>query len=126
MVTFLKSLLGSTGVNVYAVVMVAAGAIYPLVTGEWRNSTTSKVFLVLKWLGLVAAILAITKLGPVALQEPGMLPFLFNKLVVSVGLIVPIGAVFLAFLVSYGLLECIGILVQKMMRPVWKTPGNRY
>lgn len=124
MVTFLKFLLGSTGVNVYAMVMIAAGAIYPLVTGEWRNSTTSKIFLGLKWLGLAAAILAVTQLGPEALQEPGMLPFLFNKLVVSVGLIVPIGAVFLAFLVSYGLLECIGILVQKLMRPVWKTPGR--
>lgn len=51
-------------------------------------------------------------------------PFLFNKLVIPVGLLVPIGAVFLALLVGYGLLEYIGVLVQPVMRPLWKTPGR--
>ena len=45
-------------------------------------------------------------------------------LVVPVGLLVPIGAVFLALLVGYGLLEYVGVLVQPVMRPVWRTPGR--
>ncbi|WP_242495668.1 YjiH family protein [Salinicola tamaricis] len=53
-----------------------------------------------------------------------MLPFLFDKLVIPVGLIVPIGAVFLALLIGYGLLEFIGVLVQPVMRPIWRTPGR--
>ncbi|MGF1683738.1 YjiH family protein [Photobacterium minamisatsumaniensis] len=122
-VTYLKTSLGS-GAAWYAVAMIVAGAIYPIVTGKWRNNTTEKVFLLLKWLGVIASIFAVTKSGPAILQEPDMLPFLFNKLVISVGLIVPVGSVFLAFLVSYGLLETIGILLQKLMQPVWKTPGR--
>ena len=39
-------------------------------------------------------------------------------------LLVPIGAVFLALLVGYGLLEFIGVLMQPVMRPVWRTPGR--
>lgn len=41
----------------------------------------------------------------------------------SVGLIVPIGALALAFLIGYGLLEFTGVLVQPVMRPIWRTPG---
>jgi nucleoside recognition membrane protein YjiH len=37
---------------------------------------------------------------------------------------VPVGAVFLALLVGYGLLEYIGVMVQPVMRPVWRTPGR--
>ncbi len=36
----------------------------------------------------------------------------------------PIGAIFLALLISFGLLELIGVLVQPVMRPVWRTPGR--
>ncbi|RMF59732.1 MAG: YjiH family protein [Calditrichaeota bacterium] len=57
-------------------------------------------------------------------MEQDMLPFLFRKLVVPVGIIVPVGAVFLAFLVDYGLLEFVGVLMQPIMKPVWKTPGR--
>lgn len=49
---------------------------------------------------------------------------LYAMLVIPVGLIVPIGAVFLAFLISFGLLELIGVLVQPVMRPIWRTPGR--
>ncbi|MCG7591718.1 MULTISPECIES: YjiH family protein [unclassified Halomonas] len=40
------------------------------------------------------------------------------------GLIVPIGAVFLALLINYGLLEGVGVLCQPLMRPLWRTPGR--
>jgi len=56
--------------------------------------------------------MAYFEFGPALLFEKDMLPFLFNKLVIPVGLIVPLGAIFLAFLISYGLLELIGVLFQ--------------
>ena len=124
MVSWLRSTMGSTVATWYAMGMILAGAIYPIITGSWRHSMTNKVFFLLKWLGVIAGIMAATGLGPAALHTPDMLPFLFNKLVISVGLIVPIGSVFLAFLVGYGLLEAIGILVQKLMQPIWRTPGR--
>src|SRR5699024_3272952 len=39
-------------------------------------------------------------------------------------LIVPIGGIFLAFLLEYGLLEFMGVLFQRIMRPLWKVPGR--
>lgn len=122
-VSWIRSGLGD-GASWYALFMIIAGAMYPIITGNWRNNLTEKVFLFLKLLGVIAAILAITKTGPAQLQTPDMLPFLFEKLVISVGLIVPVGSVFLAFLVSYGLLETIGILLQRLMQPIWRTPGR--
>ncbi|MDO6708058.1 YjiH family protein [Photobacterium sp. 1_MG-2023] len=112
------------GVAWYALAMIVAGAAYPFISGQWSQSLTDKVFSMLKILGAAAAVMAVTGTGPELLHTKDMLPFLFEKLVISVGLIVPIGAVFLSFLVSYGLLELIGILVQPVMRPIWRTPGR--
>lgn len=123
MVNGARSLLGA-GSGWYALAMIIAGALYPLITGQWRRSLTDRIFAVLKIAGVVAAVMALSGWGPAILQEPDMLPFLFNKLVIPVGLIVPIGAIFLALLISYGLLELVGVLVQPIMRPIWRTPGK--
>ena len=123
MVTGLRSLMGEYS-GIYALVMIVAGAAYPLLKGYWRRTVTEGIFSVLKIIGVVVAVMALTGWGPAFLHEPDMLPFLFEKLVIPVGLIVPIGAIFLALLISYGLLELIGVLVQPVMRPIWRTPGR--
>ena len=43
---------------------------------------------------------------------------------VSVTTIVPIGSVFLAFLTGFGLMEFIGVFMEPVMRPFFKTPGR--
>ncbi|QJQ93872.1 MULTISPECIES: YjiH family protein [Halomonadaceae] len=123
MVTALRALLGDA-VRLYAMAVIVAGALYPILTGRWRESRTEQVFTLLKGLGVVFGVLALTGVGPAALHTPDMLPFLFDRLVVSVGLIVPIGAIFLALLINYGLLEGAGVLCQPLMRPLWRTPGR--
>lgn len=123
MVTAARELLGSAA-GLYALTLIVAGAAYPLWKGTWRRSLTDRIFTVLKLAGVAVAIMAMTGWGPGLLHEPDMLPFLFNRLVIPVGLIVPIGAVFLALLISYGLLELIGVLLQPVMRPIWRTPGR--
>ncbi|NDL69521.1 YjiH family protein [Vreelandella alkaliphila] len=123
MVSGARGLLGDAS-GFYALALIASGAAYPLVRGYWNRNVTERIFTGLKLLGVVAALMAITGWGPAFLHEPDMLPFLFDKLVIPVGLIVPIGAIFLALLISYGLLELIGVLVQPVMRPIWRTPGR--
>ena len=123
MVTGARALMGDFS-GFYALALIVAGAIYPLAKGYWNRSLTERIFTVLKLAGVAAALMAMTGLGPGFLHEPDMLPFLFERLVIPVGLIVPIGAVFLALLISYGLLELIGVLLQPVMRPVWRTPGR--
>ncbi len=111
-------------IQIYALLVIIAGGIYPFVKGSWKDSTTQTILSILKLLGVVTAFMAFFSVGPAFLLEKDMLPFLFSKLVVPVGLIVPIGAIFLAFLISYGLLELVGVLLQPIMKPIFKTPGK--
>lgn len=108
----------------YALALILAGAAYPFISGTWKKSKVDMVFSFFKVIGLVVGVMIVFEFGPAWLFDPDMGPFLFNKLVISVGLLVPIGAVFLALLVGYGLLEFIGVLMQPIMRPIWRTPGR--
>ncbi len=108
----------------YALALILAGAAYPFFSGTWRRTTIDMVFSLFKVMGLVVGVMLVFELGPAWLFEPDLGPFLFDALVIPVGLLVPIGAVFLALLVGYGLLEFIGVILQPVMRPVWRTPGR--
>ncbi|SHK61542.1 YjiH family protein [Paramaledivibacter caminithermalis] len=109
---------------IYALIVIIIGGIYPFYKKTWNKDKVTVVFSILKLIGIVVAFMAYFKFGPQWLFEKDMVPFLYNKLVIPVGLIVPIGSVFLAFLVGYGLLEFIGVLMRPIMRPIWKTPGR--
>ncbi|MBM4648767.1 YjiH family protein, partial [Streptococcus pneumoniae] len=61
---------------------------------------------------------------PWVLGDEDLVPFLWNSIATPVGLIVPIGGTFLAFLIGFGLLEFVGVLMQPIMRPLWTTPGR--
>lgn len=108
----------------YALIVIILGAILPFKNKTWNKTKVDMVFSIFKVFGIAVAIMAIFNIGPAVLFEPDMIPFLFNKLVIPVGLIVPVGAIFLTFLVGYGLLEFIGIIMEPVMKPIWKTPGK--
>ncbi|WP_432405271.1 YjiH family protein [Wukongibacter sp. M2B1] len=122
-VTGIKTSLPSIA-PIYALIVIILGGFYPFVKKTWNKDKVTTVFSILKLVGIVVAFMAYLKFGPTWLFEKDMVPFLFNKLVIPVGLIVPIGSAFLAFLVGYGLLEFIGVLMQPVMSPIWKTPGR--
>lgn len=104
--------------------LVIGGAIVPFASGQWRRSTTDVVFSIAKVIGAVVGCLIVFDAMPAWLAAPGMGPFLWEKLVIPVGLLVPVGAIFLALLVGYGLLEFIGVIMQPVMRPLFRTPGR--
>ncbi|MBB2971347.1 YjiH family protein [Mesorhizobium sp. RMAD-H1] len=108
---------------VFVTALIAYGAIAPFIRGTWNKNVTETIFSLLRVLGLVLTGMYLAGIGPAAIFQPDMLPFLFDKLVLSVGLIVPIGGLALAFLIGYGLLELTGVIVQPIMRPIWRTPG---
>lgn len=95
----------------------------PLVTGKWKQSITDGVLTLAKLIGLVLAVLYVSGMAPDAIMQKDMMPFLFEKLALPVGMIVPIGALILAFLIGFGLLEMIGVVMQPIMKPIWRTPG---
>ncbi|WP_309081615.1 YjiH family protein [Zhihengliuella sp.] len=115
---------GAGVVPYYALLVILAGTVAPFVTGAWRASRLKTVFAFLNIVGLTVGIAMVAGIGPAWLMDEQMGPFLFNALVIPVGLIVPIGAIFLAMLVGYGLMEFLGVFLQPVMRPLWRTPGR--
>ena len=124
LVNFLNSGAASLITPYYALLIILLGTLRPFITKSWNDGPVKTVFSLLNILGLAMAILALTFKSPNFLFSPDMVPFLFNKLVIPVGLIVPAGALFLSFIVGYGLMEFIGVIMQPVMRTIWKTPGR--
>lgn len=123
LVSWITAMLGPV-VKYLILGLILAGTIYPFASGRWKDSGVKTLFAFLNILGLATGTMLVFEVGPALLFDPDLGPFLFNKLVIPVGMIVPIGAVFLALLVGYGLMEFVGVLVQRVMRPIWRTPGR--
>ncbi|WP_233191572.1 YjiH family protein [Sporosarcina sp. P18a] len=113
-----------TIVSYYILIIMVLGASYPFYSGVWRKSKIDIIFSGLKVLGAVASFLVLFEIGPTWLLADDMGPYYYSIVLTPIGVLIPIGAIFLALLVGYGLLEFIGILMQPIMRPVWKTPGK--
>ena len=89
-----------TLVVVIAMLLMAYGALEPWVSGSWRENAVTIAFSVLKVLGLAIGVAFLFGIGPEVVYAPGMLPFLFDKLVLSLAIIVPLGSLALVFLIG--------------------------
>lgn len=121
------TLVRKAGDNVIGWVIFALmlfGTVRAITSGKWRTSPVQAVFAAANVVGTIVAFLLLIGKLPAVLQEADLVPFLWSKIVIPVGLIVPIGSMFLALLVSFGLLEFVGVLMQPVMRPIWRTPGR--
>ncbi len=112
------------GAQYLALIAIAAGAIYQFVTGRWKEDIARTVFAFFSVLAVVLCAMLIFGFGPSFLFNEDIGPFILNKLVIPVGLLIPVGAIFLGLLVGFGLMEFIGVMVQPIMRPVFRTPGK--
>lgn len=110
--------------KIFIMIIIILGAIYPFIKGTWNRNTIETIFTLFKVLGVIIGILLIFNIGPSWLlnEQTGM--YVFNYLIIPVGLTVPAGGAVLALLVGYGLLEFVGVYAQKIMYPIWKTPGR--
>ncbi|MDU0479301.1 YjiH family protein [Staphylococcus chromogenes] len=122
-VTALRTYAGSL-VPWLLLALIAYGTIRQFVTGKWRNDLLTGAFSVANIVGLAVSTLYVTGQLTGVLAAKDLVPFLFEKITTPVGLIVPIGSMFLALIVCYGLLEYVGVLMQPVMRPIWRTPGR--
>lgn len=122
-VTLITKTLG-TGTQYLALAAIIAGTIYQFVSGRWKEDYARMAFAALSLLAVVFCAMLVFGFGPAFLHNPDIGPFILNKLVISVGLLIPVGAIFLGLLVGFGLMEFIGVMVQPIMRPVFHTPGK--
>lgn len=108
----------------YTILLIYLGALLPFYDRTWHKNRVHKVLTVLKLIATVFATMFLLGKGPAILMSDNMIPFLFIKISYSVALVVPIGAALLTFLVDYGLLEFLGVLMRPIMKPIWKVPGS--
>lgn len=108
----------------YALLLIMIGAVYPFIKGTWKRSFTDLSFSVLKVLGVLVGLMVVFNFGPDFVLSKDLGPFLYEKLAIPLGVLIPIGSIFLSLLVGYGLLEFIGVLCRPFMRPVFNTPGK--
>ena len=110
--------------TIYGTAVVMIGAIYPVLRKTWNKDKVTMVFSFLKLLAIPFMIMWLMQAGPARWFDSDMMPFIYNKVVLPVTCLVPVGAVFLSFLINYGLMEFIGVFMKPIMRPIWKTPGR--
>lgn len=128
-VDFIVGLLQSRAmpaVKIFILAVMYVGAAIPFIKGTWNKNGMDIFMSVAKVCGAVIGTILYFNLwqSNAWLWRGDIGPFLFNKLAIPVGLVIPIGSVFLAFLASYGLMEFIGVLVDCVMRPLFRTPGR--
>ena len=110
----------------YLLLAVAFGAIRPFVTKAYKKDVSTFIFSTLKVFGFILLVGYIFHfLPPILMTEtPNSIPFIVTKLMIPVGVVVPIGAILLSFISDYGLMEFMGVFCRPIMRPIWKTPGR--
>lgn len=115
----------STVAQFYILLVMYIGAALPFIRKSWNKDALTVFFSVAKICGAVIGTVLVFNLNPPAwLSRPDFGPFLYKSLATPVGLVIPIGSAFLAFLASFGLMEFTGVLMTPVMRPVFKTPGR--
>lgn len=122
-VSFLTSHFMTAG-RCYALIIILTASALPFIKKTWKKDLTTTIFAFTKILGAAFTILVFFNIGPDAILRSDHGPFLFESLAVQVGTLIPIGAIFLTFLMNYGFIDFVGHLLRPLMQTVWKTPGR--
>lgn len=88
------------------------------------TSITNLVITLFKVAGAIIGIMYVFKIGPSILFKANYGPFLFEKLMMPLSILIPVGAIALSLLVGYGLLEFVGVYMEPIMRPIFKHQVN--
>ncbi|MFC6727030.1 nucleoside recognition domain-containing protein, partial [Halobium palmae] len=85
---------------------------------------TTPAFLLLRVLAIGVSAVLFFELGPALLHERAVGGLVWGTIVLSVVVIIPLGAVFVNLLVELGGLEFVGTLARPLMRPLFRLPGR--
>ena len=91
---------------------------------DLRYWQTSPLFLALRVLGIAFAMVFFFDLGPAAIHQKAVGGLVWGTIVLSVVVIIPLGAIFVNLLIELGGLEFIGTLSRPLMEPLFRLPGR--
>ncbi|NLK72845.1 MAG: YjiH family protein [Clostridiales bacterium] len=122
-ITWLNTVVPVLGPTV-TLIIVIIGGIMPWFDRTFKQGALNFIMAIFRTLGIPLAFMMYFNFGPAILMTPNMLPFIWEKVVVSVTVIVILGSIFLTFIIAFGCLEFIGVIVRPIMRPLYNTPGK--
>ncbi len=108
----------------FALFIAIIGGLLPWFDKSYKNGPAAFIISIFRTLGVPISLMAYFNLGPGWLLEEDMLPFVWDRIVVAVTVIVAIGSIFLTFIISFGFLEFVGMIMRPILRPVFKVPGK--
>ena len=133
--SFLRALLwrGEIKVMPYIVLIIAVYGVIDLIVRRKKHfsTTLNKAFSIMRCIGIVFILFAVFDFGPGVMHEArerlgevSISAFVMNNILIAITISIPLAAIFLPFLLNYGLVEFVGVLVRPIMRPVFKLPGR--
>jgi nucleoside recognition membrane protein YjiH len=123
---------GGWWTEAWAFVLILFGALVSLVSQfkskkkkTWMAFFQDGIFsLLLRIGGLVLASVFFFKFSWPWLAEASIRGMMWNTLIVSVSVVIPLGAVILNLFSSYGALDFTGTLMRPIMKPLFRLPGR--
>lgn len=109
---------------IYTLLLITLGVFYPFIRKSWNKNRFNKMISFFNFLSVFVGIIFVTNLDNFYFISNDMLSIIFNNIAIPISIAIPIGSIFLTFLIDYGLLEFIGILMQPIMKPLFKVPGK--
>lgn len=122
-VTVIDKVFGES-IQYYTLAVVFAGTLLPFLTKKWKQSAFNLLFTCFKILGLLIGVMVVFNIGPAFVLDENMGPFLFYSLAINLSLLIPLGGAALGLILGYGFLVFIGVLLEPVMRTLFKTPGR--
>lgn len=122
-VTFVTNVAGES-IKYYTLLVIILGAVYPFITKEWKKGFVAMAITLFKVLGVGVGFMIVFEFGPAFVLREDIGPFLYNSLAINLSILIPAGGAVLGLLVGYGLLVFIGVVMEPVMRPLFKTPGR--
>lgn len=123
LITFINNALPQSG-PLFALCIVVVGGLLPWFDKTYQKGTVAFVISIFRTLGVPIAVMAFFHIGPEWLLDPDLLPFVWEKIVVAVTVIVALGSLFLTFIIAFGFLEFVGMIMKPILRPLYKVPGK--
>lgn len=114
---------GGPAVGVYCFLLITLSAFCPWIPRA-RALRTGRALQALRLTGWVLSLLLITGMAPEWLAQKKVGGLMWDVLIASVGVIIPLGAVALSLLASYGALELVGTVMRPIMKPLFRLPGR--
>lgn len=108
----------------YALIVVFLGVILPVAKKTWNRSLYDIIFTIAKAIGCVIGVMAVFHIGPAFLHEPDYIPFLWDSIVIPITVLIPIAGPAFIFMLQYGLVEFAATFMNKIMRVLFRTPGE--